>query len=232
MPKVRILTYHRVGVPRHGRSERLTVTPERFRGQLAALRALRFRVGDLDETRAWLDGAGGPGRRVVLSFDDGYADLCTHALPRLQERGLPAIVYLVAERNTDDWQSWGERGPLPLMGWSQIREWAGRGVSFGSHSLTHPLLTGLDDASLRAEVTDSKKLLEDRLGTAVHHFCYPYGDCDERVVAAVREAGYRTACTTRRGNVRAGADPLQLPRISVGKDHGMRSFLTRLLLRR
>ena len=232
MQKVRILTYHRVGIPREGRSERLTVTPARFRRQLTALRALRFEVGDLDRTRAWLDGGGGPGRCVVLSFDDGYADLCSHALPRLAERRLPAIVYLVAERNVDDWQSWGERGPLQLMDWSQIRNWQERGVSFGSHTLTHPWLTRLDDASLRAEVADSKKLIEDRLGGPVHHFCYPYGDHDERVVAAVREAGYRTACTTQRGTVRAGADPLRLARISVGKDHGMRSFVTRLLFRR
>lgn len=232
MQKVRILTYHRVGVPRDGQSERLTVTPARFRSQLSALRALRFEIGDLDGTRAWLDGAARPGRSVVLSFDDGYADLCSHALPRLAERGLPAIVYLVAERSVDDWQSWGERGPLELMDWSQVRDWAGRGVSFGSHTLTHPWLTRLDDASLRAEVCDSKKLIEDQLGGPVHHFCYPFGDHDERVVAAVRESGYRTACTTRRGTVRAGSDPLRLPRMSVGKDHGMRSFLARLLFRR
>ena len=73
--------------------------------------------------------------------------------------------------------------------------------------------------------------IEDELGTEVRHFCYPYGDFDDRVVAAVGEAGYTTAVTTRRGAVRSGADPLRLPRLTVGKRMGIVRFLVRVTVR-
>ncbi len=230
--KVRILTYHRIGVPRSGRYERLTVSPGRFRAQLELMRWTGVRFADLDETAAWLGGGTGRiGRPVVLSFDDGYADLYEHALPRLLERGLPAIVFLVAERNVDAWMDWGERGSLELLSWTQIRELSDAGIQFGSHSLTHPDLTGLEPGALTAEVRDSKKRIEDRIGCEVRHFCYPFGAQSPTVVDAVREAGYTSACTTRRAAVREGEDAFLLPRLSVGKRMGLGRFTLRLSFR-
>ena len=232
MDSVRILTYHRVGVPRGARTERLTVQPRRFAQQLRLLRLLRFGFSDLDETLAWLEGRKARiGRRVVLSFDDGYAELCEHAIPELVARGASAVIYLVANRTTDSWVDWGDKGPLRLLEWPQVRELAAAGVRFGSHTLTHPNLVRASDAELRAELADSKKLIEDRIGEEVRHFCYPHGAHDERVVNAVSEAGYATACTTRRGTVGVSTAPLRLPRLTVGKNMGARRFLTRLLLR-
>lgn len=231
--KARILTYHRVGSPREGRTERLTVPPRRFARQLRLLSLLRTRFARLDEVASWL--AGSPpqiGQTLALTFDDGYRDLCEHALPRLVARKTPALVFLVAGRQEDSWMDWGARGPLPLMDWPAIREFAEHGIEFGSHSISHPDLTRLSDRELRTEVADSKQIIQDQLGAEIHHFCYPYGAFDERVTAAVQEAGYATACTTRRGAVRAGADPFRLPRLSVGKTMGLRRFLVRSLLAR
>ncbi|MFQ5515020.1 MAG: polysaccharide deacetylase family protein [Myxococcota bacterium] len=232
MQKVRILTYHRIGIPRGGRSERLTVPPMRFRRQLDLLRALRMRFIDLDTTAKWLEGGDdSPGRALVLSFDDGYAELCEHALPLLLRRGIPAIVFLVAERRRDEWMDWGERGAFPLMDWPRIREFSQAGIEFGSHTLSHADLTRLEPSRLLTEVADSRRRIEDQLGRVVRHFCYPYGRHDERVVEAVREAGYRTACTTVRGAVRPDADPLRLPRLTVGKRMGLGRFWLRVGLR-
>ena len=232
MTVFRILTYHRIGLPRGGRRERLTVPPARFKRQLRLVPALRLDFTNLEAVHACLRGGAAAGRgAVALTFDDGYRDLCEHALPELVERAIPALVFLVARRDHDSWTSWGSRTNLPLMDWSQVREFAEAGISFGSHTLTHPDLTRLDDVELRTELADSKKTIEDRIGQPVRHFCYPYGSHDDRVVEAVRAAGYRTACTTRRGAVRPGADGLRLPRLSIGSRMWAHRFALRLLWR-
>ena len=126
---------------------------------------------------------------------------------------------------------WGERRPLELLSWAQIRELSDAGIQFGSHSLTHPDLTRLEPPALVAEVRDSKKRIEDRIGREVRHFCYPFGGQSPAVIAAVRDAGYTSACTTRRAAVQVGEDPFRLPRLSVGKRMGLGRFYLRLSFR-
>ncbi|MFN0059164.1 MAG: polysaccharide deacetylase family protein [Planctomycetota bacterium] len=86
-----------------------------------------------------------------------------------------------------------------LMSTEQVRELHRRGHEIGSHSLEHPILPALDDAALAAEVGASRRLIAELLDVDVAGFCYPNGDCDARVIAAVEAAGYRYACTTRSG---------------------------------
>lgn len=121
------------------------------------------------------------------------------------------------------------------MGWDQLRALAAAGHEIGSHTLTHPLLPGLDDARLEAEVAGSRARLEAALGVPCRSFCYPNGDCDDRVVAAVRRAGYEVAVTTAWGPNRPGADPLRLTRCDLqgptSRDRGGRLSPARLALR-
>jgi len=231
LEKVRILTYHRIGISRTGRTERLTVPPGRFARQIGLLRGLRTQFADLDQCGEWLAGRKSVGKPLVLSFDDGYADICQYALPLLVEHGISAIVYLVADRRQDNWMNLGGGAALPLMDWSQVRDLARNGIMFGSHTQTHPDLTQLSDEQLHSELVDSKKEIEDQLGQPVNHFCYPFGAHDDRVVDAVGEAGYTTATTTRRGAVVPGCDPLRLPRLSVGKNMRLPRFLSRITWR-
>lgn len=232
MFKFRILTYHRIGIPRDGRYERGTIPPSRFARQIWFLRVLRYRIAGLDEVPLWLDGkVKEAGRPVVLTFDDGYDDLYEYAFPVLRTHQIPAIVFLVAGRETDKWIDWGDKGPLKLLSWSQVKRMSAAGIFFGSHTLTHTHLTRCKKGKLQAEVADSKKIIEDRLGQEVRHFSYPYGIYDKRVEDAVREAGYKTACTTKRGAILPGTNVLQLPRLTVGKRMYMQRFLARLMFR-
>ena len=232
MDKFRIFAYHRIGIPRDGRYESLTVTPRRFYGQLGALRRLRYEFAALDTVRAWLDKSGNRLRRpVALSFDDGYQDLFEHAFPFLKKQRIPATVFLVARRDTNRWVRREGVRPLELLSWSQVKTMADAGIDFGSHSLTHPWLTDCSDAGLREEVADSKKIIEDHIGRQVRHFCYPYGRYDQRVEEAVRNAGYESACTTQKGVVMHGENPWRLPRLSIGKRMGLYRFLARVMFR-
>ncbi len=97
----------------------------------------------------------------------------------------------------------------------QVREWQSAGHEIGSHTRTHPFLTQLPPDQAREEITSSRKELEDLFGRPILHFCYPYGDWNERVRDLVAEAGYKTACTTDPGINRPGVSPLALKRFTA-----------------
>lgn len=90
------------------------------------------------------------------------------------------------------------------------------GIEIGAHTISHPILTSLDDASARLEISAGKEQLETILGKPVRLFAYPNGkvgkDYDERHVAMVREAGFTAAFTTAVGALTRDQDPYQLPR--------------------
>ncbi len=102
-----------------------------------------------------------------------------------------------------------------LMSWEQLRALATGGHEIGSHSLSHPILTLVDDLQLEREMGGSKARLEAMLGTPCESFCYPNGDSDPRVREAARRAGYRRAVTTTWGANAPGTDPLQLRRCDI-----------------
>jgi len=231
--RLRILTYHRIGPPRQGEFEKLTVPPARFARQVGLLDRLGYGFCglDMDMVPAFVAGQSVSSHRpVIVTFDDGFAELYDHALPVIAERGIPAVVYAASDRRTADWVDWDGQTAPPLLAGSQLNEMAASGITIGSHTRTHRRLTQCSPAELRDEVEGSKKSLEDLLGREVRHFCYPFGAHNDTVVEAVRSAGYVTACTTKKGAVAVGADALRLPRLTVGKRMGFLHFFRRVVL--
>jgi peptidoglycan/xylan/chitin deacetylase (PgdA/CDA1 family) len=107
------------------------------------------------------------------------------------------------------------------LGWDELKA-LGRdpNVTFGAHTLSHPMLRKHDEGSARREIADSKAAIEQKLGRTVRHLAYPVGDrtsAGAREFGLAKEAGFATAVTTRPGHVfPAHAGHLHaLPRISV-----------------
>ena len=137
------------------------------------------------------------GRGVAISFDDGYAHLSDH-LPGLIER-LPfrPVIFMPAGLigRTNDWDYSYRLCPTPHLDRRSIRSLVDRGVEFGSHGLSHCDLTRCTGPSLKKQLTDSRKLLQDITGQAVNSISYPFGRSDRRVAQAAAEAGYRQGYT-------------------------------------
>ena len=108
-----------------------------------------------------------------------------------------------------------EFGPVT---WDQVRDMDKAGVEIGSHTVTHPILTNVDDNQLRDELVNSKTRLESVLDRSVTLFCYPNGSYDGRVEAAVRGAGYRLAVTTNPCLNNQPANPHALGRVPAEPD--------------
>jgi len=88
-------------------------------------------------------------------------------------------------------------------------------VEIGAHSVTHPLLSEVDDRSLYREIADSKVGCEALSETEITAFAYPYGDFNPAVRSAVAAAGFTHACSTIPGTVSSRTDVFALPRIQV-----------------
>ncbi|WP_329410055.1 polysaccharide deacetylase family protein [Streptomyces sp. NBC_00704] len=201
---------------------RITVTPERLEKQLRWLRRRGLRgvsVGELLAARGRGEGRG----LVGLTFDDGYADFLTDALPVLRRNGCTATLFVLPGRFGGD-NAWDPLGPRkPLLTADGVRRAADEGVEIGSHGLTHVDLTAADDLALKTETVESRAVLAELLGAAPDGFCYPYGTIDRRAVDAVREAGYAYACAIDPGPLNG---PHALPRLHVGQnDDALRLYL-------
>jgi peptidoglycan/xylan/chitin deacetylase (PgdA/CDA1 family) len=206
-----VLMYHSV-TPYTDDPYLVTVSPARFRQQMDWLRLRGLRgicVADLLGARARGGGAG----LVGLTFDDGYADFMHYALPVLARYGFTATLFPLAARlgGTNTWDPAGPR--KPLMTARQVRHAAEAGMEIGSHGLRHVSLPGASGAALTAELENSRAVLQAASGQPVTGFCYPYGDTDQRVVDAVRTAGYSYGCAIWRG---PQTGQHALPRVHVG----------------
>ncbi|HVV00691.1 MAG TPA: polysaccharide deacetylase family protein [Verrucomicrobiae bacterium] len=218
-----ILMYHHVGPrPRGARLKGLYVSPRLFKIQIEELARAGFKTPPFAEcltngSAISTPTATRPPRDIFLTFDDGFVDVFDHALPVLDEHGFSAIQFVLPDLlgKTNEWQERQGDVSHPLMDAAQVREWLAAGQEIGSHSLTHPWLTRIPIAGAREEIFASKKKLEDLFGRRVDHFCYPYGDCNEAIRDLAREAGYRTACTTRRGINEPPLDPFSLNRFTA-----------------
>lgn len=218
-PPVPILMYHGVeDAPRAPKYKHVYVTRSEFAWQMQALKRGGYTpIGFSDLDRARQTGQLPP-RPVILTFDDGYANLLSNAYPLLAEFDWPYTVFLVSERigNVNAWDVAIGYDPAPLLSWDQIKIMAANSrVEFHPHTQTHPRLAELDAAALRRELRDCRDSLARNLGTEMNVLCYPYGNYNDAVVDAAIEAGYTMAVTTQFGRVRRNDDPMRLPRISV-----------------
>lgn len=211
-----LLCYHKVARKPAGAKLRSTfIAPRLFARQMRELQADGFRpVGP----EACLRSAASPGtKEAVLTFDDGSLTALRAAAPVMAECGFTAINYLVADLpgGINEWDASGGEVPDRLMNDSEVREWMAAGHTIGAHTRTHPDLTKIPPDRAREEISGSKKILEDRFGLEVKHFCYPYGKVSPAVRDLVAEAGYETAVTTEPAVFRPGTDPFLIPRFGA-----------------
>lgn len=162
---------------------------------------------------------------VAITFDDGYADNCSQALPLLVERRIPCT-YFVASQFVLDGQPFPHdvaRGqPLQPNTPEQIRYWARQGIEMGAHTRTHADLGPIDELDLLAnEVVGSREDLEQITGRPVRYFAFPYGqhkNLNPQVFQLARDWGFAGVCSAYGGFNFPGDDEFHLQRIHVDDD--------------
>jgi peptidoglycan/xylan/chitin deacetylase (PgdA/CDA1 family) len=215
--EVPILMYHRVATDGPLALAPYRVAPDLFAAQMDALYRAGYHTIHLQEWfNALMRNEPLPGKPIILTFDDGYRDFLTAAMPVLRYYGFSATVFLVAERigGVADWDSaYGEA--TPLLSWQEVHALQDAGIEFGCHSAMHRPMTGMSLGELTEDTARSRAILEEGLGVTVNSLAYPYGAENEFVRRTVANLGFQAAVTCNPGISQLGDDPLRLRRIDV-----------------
>lgn len=214
-----VLMYHRIGTDNS--TPAISVSLDRFDAQLSYL-ARHFEIVSLDD----LLEVDTPSHmlakdRIAITFDDGFKDNYTHAYPLLRKHNAPAAIFVVT--GTID------RDPEMLTR-NEIKDMRQGRVIFGSHTVTHPVLSESDMKTSLFEIRQSKLDLEGILQEQVKYFAYPKGkkaDFTTLHEQTVREAGYVAAFSTENGGIQPGDDMFALRRLGI-RDYPMFVFKVRL----
>lgn len=215
-----ILMYHAVeDTARPAKYKHFYVLADEFAGQMRMLLRGGYTPITFEALAAARAGTAAlPAKPVLLTFDDGYANLKANVHPLLKQMGFPYTVFLVSQQvgRTNEWVVPDGYEATPLLTWEDIAGMQADGlIAFQAHTATHPRLAEISPAKARREMADSKDALEQRLRTPMTTLCYPYGSVNEAVQDMAGELGYTQAVTTEFGRARADDPPLRLPRISV-----------------
>lgn len=213
-----ILVYHQIdAAPKKGAAFRgLYVSPSTFARQMGLLKLLGYQGLSMTDLQPYLRGEK-QGKVVGITFDDGYLNNLTNALPALQKHGFTSTCYVVDGLlgKTNVWDEHIGIFQAPLMTAEQLLQWQTGGQEVGAHTQHHIDLTHSEDIRSRREIAYSKPFLEHTLGKSVQHFCYPYGKFEAWHTDMVKEAMYESATTTVRGRVHGATNMLTLPRVPV-----------------
>jgi len=128
-------------------------------------------------------------RSVAITFDDGWANNYSVALPILRRFGFTATIFLVT----------GFVGRDRYMNWHELRELNEGGISIQSHTVSHRPLTELTSRQITDELKGSKAIIEDRIGNRVDILSLPHGMMSQQVADCALSTGYRGICTSEPG---------------------------------
>jgi len=215
-PGTVFLMYHELAIPgralcdREPGYTRYVVSASDFRNQMQRLAHENWRGKNVSQAVQSFEA-----NSVCITFDDGCETDLLSSAPALKEAGFAATFYITA----------GFLGRSGYLSEAQLRSLSALGFEIGCHSLTHPYLTDINDSRLHEETKAAKDRLEQIVGVPVEHFTCPGGRWNERVVEAVKAAGFRTMATSRTGVNFASTDRFALARVAVLMDTTVEQFM-------
>ena len=209
---------------------RTATGPAVFASQMESLHQASFSVIGLGEA---IRRCSEPhtGKSVVITFDDGFRNFYTNAFPVLDRYGFTATMFLPTAHIGESTLTFKGK---ECLSWSEVRALQKHGISFGSHTVTHPQLHDCDAHAIREEVVGSKQTIEQKLGCAVQSFSYPYAfpetdtSFKRRLRDELGQAGYENGVCTTVGRPGPESDPFFLKRLPVNSDDDPQLFLAKL----
>jgi peptidoglycan/xylan/chitin deacetylase (PgdA/CDA1 family) len=190
-----IVNYHQVSIA--GASSLYDISTSLFQAQIDALIEHGFSFATLQELLRTAPEQERP-RECAITFDDGRLGAYEHGARILRERGIRATYFVCPD--------WMESKPTAatecysdFMTWDHAAELTREGNIIGSHGKSHLPLFDIEAGAAHREVSESKILIERRLGVACDHFASPWGQIDGSVMRLVRECGYGTLSSTAPG---------------------------------
>lgn len=194
-------------------------TPDDFEAQLQHLIQKGYTTISLNRLVGALKaGASLPPKPVILTFDDGFSDQL-RAFELLKQYNMKATFYIMPGGGASDWciganRQAGKPCGDAYLNWNEIKMLDASGVvTIESHTQDHADLSAQNHEQLNFQLIQSKQEIEAHLGRKLHHLAYPYGSFNNDTIAAVQNAGYLSAVTTRPGTTHSIASLFTLDRV-------------------
>ena len=217
----RVIMYHMIKehLPNNKKRNKWRVKPEDFEKQMAWFAKhgwYSYTISEMVEAMKL------PVKSFCITFDDGYEDNFTNALPVLQKYGFKATVYLVPHYEYNSWEKFEDEKFDKLLSKEQILKMQeGMLIEFGSHTLNHKNLLTISKQEAEIEIKKSKVEVEKIIDQKCKAFAYPYGKYNEASIQMVEDSGYSSATVVKRGFFEAN-DPFEIKRVGI---LGTESFL-------
>lgn len=203
-----IFGFHHVGpAPAAASADARTwyISEKTFESMLKYLTENEYTPLFASEAVAYIKAGKLPEKSVILTFDDGAADVYTHAWPLLKQYGVKATVNIMTGVRGENWLSA-----------EQIKEMHADGsIEFQSHTRYHAYLTRVSETEAREELATSKAYLEELIGDPVTVIAYPFGLYSDRIIAIAKELGYRAGITIHSGKEQERDNLFELRRFLV-----------------
>jgi peptidoglycan/xylan/chitin deacetylase (PgdA/CDA1 family) len=232
--RIPILMYHSISAERrdgHPYFE-ISTSPSVFAEHMEFLRREGYSSLSLKEAAQQIESKAPPNeKQVVITFDDGYRDFLTGAFPVLRRCGFSATMFLPTRFIGEQVQRFNDTDCLT---WSEVRDLQQAGMEFGSHTVSHPQLRSLSFQEIERELRSSKEEMEQKTGTAVRCFSYPYAfpESDRHFVHTLRglleAAGYIEGVSTIVGTAQKRSDRFFLERLPVNSWDDLHFFKAKL----
>ena len=199
--KVSILGYHKFADNQS--SDDMVISTKKFREQMQTLKDAKIPVISMQEFLRWRAGEINiPDPCVIITMDDGWLSVYTHAMPILREFSYPFSVYIYK-----NYVNLG--GQSKSLTYEQIAEIRKNGGEIGSHSVSHADLHGKQSGMtteayqewLNKELGDSKSFIKENVGIDPDVFAYPYGKYNQQVVDTLHAKGYKAGLTVNGSKV-------------------------------
>jgi peptidoglycan/xylan/chitin deacetylase (PgdA/CDA1 family) len=205
-----ILVYHTISSPAQALPGDIDISPERFEQQLRWLTRWRT-VVRLTQTLRSTPGS----RQVAITFDDGFRDNLTVALPLLEKFNLPMTLFVTA----------GFVGTSVYLSHEELRELAKHPlITIGAHGLLHRHFTKMTKAEAKFELKHSRRMLEDITGGNIDLMAWPYGECNDELEQLSAEAGYRASWSVWKGHNSRHS----LWRVPLGRNDNLPRFIAKV----
>ena len=223
--RVPVLMYHEIANAAESGS-RLAVSPDAFALQLDCLAEEGFTTMTAAAVSRVLmrDDGELPERTIVLTFDDGYEDFHSRAMPLLSRYGFTATLFLTSGWVQDVEPGFGGRRPGRMLSRNQITEVAHAGVEIAAHTRRHPQLDQLPERLVWEELYTSKAWLEDMLGVQVPGLAYPFGYSNSTVRRVAHETGYGYGFAVCNRMASTSSDLFALERLTIRRATTLTAF--------